>query len=748
MKESPMSGMKPKEFSRKRMTPSLEKRRGSLPEETAYREAKRAYGEVRSGDESTEEEVGVALAHVRDRAESMQVSRDEYFEDVSNLKANIKLAAVETYIALIKELNLKRKAYHNCTDLDKKLTFLRECEETKRKINGFLDVPPQVPQVEKALYEYIKEKQKYHHFRALESELAEITEELTHEKLVDNPGAFSASELARISHISEEARAGADDVEVDIAAEIEMLRGLEENDATFEKLKEKLLKRQTTPQHKVRTKAQLRVRKEEIEKELGALWQKPRIRAFEQENQLDTLLKQVHQGAAVIETPSVIERMNTLTEWEQLHTNSTIGGVLVGEPGTGKTTALHHYLEMRGRKFVYLDLSEEVTRYMLYGTRALESKDYVGNVESLLERISMMSSDEFAQFVSEQSEKIKSTYSLKGEEAEIVAIAQLEDALKARDGSDKEKKLAHAKTKMQEFIKRARYSEIAKQFHTTVHKNGWRDGVIIAALRRGDSVILDEFNKSRDLTAFYGLMTQKPGTDWYFEDNDERIHVPEHWRMYFTGNIGRKHGVHQVPEAVASRAQGKIMEVSVPPLKEEIIVSLALLTDASGTFLRNEEDLTRMMILVKDVLPVIRNLLKGKEGVLPVSWRTLRFITEKLLITKKEGGVPVTTASDKTFDDALLGVILDAYSIYEDKKLVGEIAEACTNHGLLLSSEMKNKLVPKYMSEEKWTSAVEAHTGGEKSTLEEQMKKIQDEGGFQNAMKPDGSATRPVRIKK
>ncbi len=190
------------------------------------------------------------------------------------------------------------------------------------------------------------------------------------------------------------------------------------------------------------------------------------------------------------------------------------------------------------------------------------------------------------------------------------------------------------------------------------------------------------------------------------------------------------------------------MDIVTPPLKEELMVSLALLTDASGRFVRGEDDLARMMILIKDVLPPIRNLVASKEGVVPVSWRTLRSLAEKLLVTKDVGGVPLTTASEKSFDEALVEVILDSYRLYEDKKLPVEIAKLCTDHGLLLSKEIKNKIVPTYMTGEDWDSAYELHTGGEKTTLEEQMKKIQDEGGFQSAMKPDGSATRPVRIKK
>jgi hypothetical protein len=39
---------------------------------------------------------------------------------------------------------------------------------------------------------------------------------------------------------------------------------------------------------------------------------------------------------------------------------------------------------------------------------------------------------------------------------------------------------------------------------------------------------------------------------WHFADNDEDIKIPENWKMYFTANIGAKHGVFPTPEAFAS----------------------------------------------------------------------------------------------------------------------------------------------------------------------------------------------------
>ena len=43
--------------------------------------------------------------------------------------------------------------------------------------------------------------------------------------------------------------------------------------------------------------------------------------------------------------------------------------------------------------------------------------------------------------------------------------------------------------------------------------------------------------------------TQKEGDN--FGDNDEPIRIPEDWRMYFTANIGKKHGGFAVAEALA-----------------------------------------------------------------------------------------------------------------------------------------------------------------------------------------------------
>src|SRR5207244_893183 len=106
----------------------------------------------------------------------------------------------------------------------------------------------------------------------------------------------------------------------------------------------------------------------------------------------------------------------------------------------------------------------------------------------------------------------------------------------------------------------------------------------------------------------YGLATAVPGEKWYFADNDEYINVPDHWRMYFTANIGRQHGVYDVPQAFASRGAevGEVMKIGYPPLREELMVTLATLSDAQGNFLRSDEDLGRLSVLVKEVFPKVR----------------------------------------------------------------------------------------------------------------------------------------------
>ncbi|MFH2104705.1 MAG: hypothetical protein ABII72_00515, partial [Parcubacteria group bacterium] len=410
---------------------------------------------------------------------------------------------------------------------------------------------------------------------------------------------------------------------------------------------------------------------------------------------------------------------------------------------------IHHYLQEKGRNYVYLDMSEEVTRYMLFGTKALEFKSQTDYFGELTEQIGAMDEKQFQTFIEKNAKTVAETYGLEGKEAEATFFRILQEELaQAEEVSDDELKgkLKEAQTMMKGKVAEKYNEELAKKFKHLVQKNGWRDGVMIAALRRGDSVIVDEFVKSRDLTQIFGLTTAKPGEKWYFEDNDEEIDIPEHWRMYFTANIGRKHGGYKVAEALASRAQGKVREVTFPPTAEELTVGLAEIGDAEGVFLRTKEDIAKTAVLIGDVFPKIRELLKGKESIIPISWRTIRDVGEKLVTTKETHGHNVKQRTKKSFDDAIYDVLVESYKLYEDKSVPKEIVNICTSFGLMLDDKLKKKIVDQeeWLTEDEWQKRQDTRDKN-KATIEDIVKILKGEMAMTRSFMPEERPERKLK---
>ena len=216
-------------------------------------------------------------------------------------------------------------------------------------------------------------------------------------------------------------------------------------------------------------------------------------------------------------------------------------------------------------------------------------------------------------------------------------------------------------------------TELGNTFAHIVKRNGWRDGVIISALRSGNSIIMDEFNKNKNWSLIYGLLTAKPGEEWYFADNNERIQIPEDWRMYFTANIDRKHGVFEVAEALASRGQAEVMQVGYPPRKEEMLASLVALANPEGDFLRSKEDLGKLYILINEVFPKVRAYIEGKRQVIPLSYRTIRDIGEKLVQYRDpKTKAPVYQPTKTSFDQAVYDVMVESYGLREPGRAQGD----------------------------------------------------------------------------
>ena len=652
--------------------------------------------------------------------------RQEHLEKVPDLEDDKRLRAVEEFRRLVKEAQDLRKVVKEVSDPKEKNLALALYSQKKKTIEGFLH-DEETPSFEKAYREYIRSENEYLKFTATRekiNQLENLLQEPSFASLPENKK-FDQATYARLESVMGQSETSAitkqsKELDVTLAA----LRTIyPENSKEYEEAKNLLLGSEegSIPA----TKKEMETELVKLNRQLAEMWDDQMIRYLAGSHEWDKILDGFAKGKDVIETQGTIKNLNKLHEWETLHQQTTIGGVLVGPPGVGKTTLIRHYLEEKDRNYVYIDLSEDVTRYLLYGSKSIEFKSPAEYYKRLIDDLEQLDDEGYKNFVADNSKLLKSVFRAKDDEAHVAFISQVEDELEKaqRVSPDMNEKIKNVREKVQRLAQKAFQKELALEFSHIVKRNGWRDGMVIAALRRGDSVIFDEFNKNKNWSLIYSLITSKPGEKWYFSDNDEWISVPKDWRMFFTANIGRKHGGFKVAEAFASRASGKIMEVGYPSAQEEMQIALASLASPEGDFLRSKEDLAKLLVLVNEAFPGIRNLIQDKEQSIPISFRTLRDIGEKLVIARDpKSGKPIYRPTNITFNEAVYDILVNSYPIYEAKEIPREIVQYLISVGLLLDDSVKEDVL-KWVDKDKYEENRKRFEA-KKEEFEEIVKKI------------------------
>lgn len=693
------------------------------------------------------------------------VLREEYKEAglTPPENKNLALLAVETFQRLVHETQDFRRIARSSSNPAKAAEASVTFAQKRKKVGEFLSYGPVF---ESAYREYIRQENKFIQFLTGLKQVTRLEETLEEPSFKDLDDSASLDERAysRVEAVMRESKLFTSiDQNQEIHEALESLDAIFPNrsrdpkqEEQYQQLRKQLLGMKPTDLPK--TKGEVREELDRTQEEVAELWEDPMVRYFWENREFDKLLRDFSAGKDVLEMQSTIAYLNKLHEWEKHHQRTTIGGVLVGPPGVGKTTLLRHYLEAKDRNYVYIDLSEDVTRYLLYGSKAIELQNPADTYKALAETIKGMKEPELRDFISQNTARLKSTLKLSEGEATVLLINQLEEKLK--EGNEHGEDVAFLTEEARQYLaglaNTVYHRELGKQFAHLLKHNGWRDGMIIAGLRRGDSIILDEFHKFKDWSLLYSLATAKPGEKWYFADNDEHIEVPKTWRMYFTANIGRRHGGFKTAEALASRAQGKVIEMDYPPMQEEMKVALASCSDAEGNFLRSvppkkkvegegqagENDLGKLYWLVAEIFPKIRSYIQDKPYSIPISFRTIRDLGEKLVLQKDpKSGIPVFQPINKTFDEAIYEVLVESYALYEEYIYKGEntgeqlsqtggiqkeIVDILTLGGLLLSDSAKAQ-VTKWIGEDKWKERKEKLADKAEEGLEEIARKIRGE---------------------
>ncbi len=627
------------------------------------------------------------------------------------------LRAVEDFQRIAREAQDLRKVLRMASSPAEKIQALRVYKERQEAMREYMDYGPPF---EKAYREYINARREFSDFLKMLTDIKlfeRMLSEPVFQSLGDND-VLDTTSWARLERVMNTKGDIATDENDDQEALLESLKSVFPEDSDeYREARRTLLSE--IPVVVGRSKKELRTELVRLRKEAGDIWQdNSMVRYFYNSREMNHLLKAFTDGQDVIETQSIIHDLNKLHEWEQQHQRTTIGGVLVGPPGTGKTTRVHHYLEKKGRHYVYIDLSEDVTRYLLYGTKAVSFKSPTEYFQTLLSDLNRLDDASFEDFIRENAASFSGVFGLEGDQATVGMLGAIIETLDSEEVPESVREyVPQVKNKIIGLAESRFHGELATQFTRLVSssRNGWRDGVITAALRRGDSILFDEFNKNKNWSLIYSLMTAKPGEAWYFADNDEYMQIPEDWRMYFTANIGSKHGTFEVPEALASRAEGKILEVDYTPPREEMQTALVAFSNPEGYYKRSQEDLARLFITIHELFPKIRHFLKGKRQSIPISYRTIRDLGEKLVRYRDpKTKLPVYEPTQLSFDEALYDILVEGYALYEDKSIPREVVNLATSMGLLLDDSVKSKVIG-WITEETYNDRREVFDKNKKS---------------------------------
>ncbi len=382
---------------------------------------------------------------------------------------------------------------------------------------------------------------------------------------------------------------------------------------------ERLIREREEGPKEYRKKSEIIQRLQEIQEELDRLWEEPLTRYFVYQDYLERLIFQDQMGEPVLEIPSVTRLMNELAAWERRHTETPIGGVLIGPPGTGKSLVIEYYLKTHPehRKKgppVIIDMSQETTEFVLLGGEAIEITDRFTvlnaiyqifqkqeEIETRIKRpdISTAEKEELEvelEWLDQHIEDI--LHVLLGQYVEFRRELVSDDEIERYSqelGEDlvRRKRLTpEQKQKLTKKIKSAISKWQAMELGKIMYGNGWRDGIILKALKEGRDIIINEYNNFRlPPDALRQLFQTAYGGKWFFAGTGEEITVMS--RIYLTANAGSSaekffYDTAQLTAAFESRLPPPIV-VELPPTEEELLIIQAKLSDTNKRLLCDKE---------------------------------------------------------------------------------------------------------------------------------------------------------------
>lgn len=368
---------------------------------------------------------------------------------------------------------------------------------------------------------------------------------------------------------------------------------------------------------------------------LDTLWENDIVRYKLYSEYLTKLVSQDQFSDPVLEIPSVVRLMNELKIWERRHDESPIGGVLIGPPGTGKSLGVEHYLatdpehKKKGPP-VIIDMSQETTEWMLLGGEKVEVTDKASTVKMLsalfdeqkklgdqvtkksgdvtdservlleekYKNINTQMDDIITAFVAHHVEVRKEMEDAKEEFADEYAKEGGKELLGEITGESfkemqtKNPELHGALTQwVRKRVESALSNWQAEELGKIVYGNGWRDGVMLKAIKEGRDIIVNEYNNFRiSPDAIRQLLQTAYGEKWFHSAGGKSYTVRS--RMYFTANEGSSadrffNDTASVAAAFQSRLSPPI-EVKLPSIEEELLIVQAKMSDMKKEFIPKE----------------------------------------------------------------------------------------------------------------------------------------------------------------
>lgn len=182
--------------------------------------------------------------------------------------------------------------------------------------------------------------------------------------------------------------------------------------------------------------ADLKRKEEDLQALCEDEWENPAVRRMWFERFLQDIIVARLRGDKVLEMESTKKLLKKIEEIELSHPHTTIGVALVGDPGVGKTVVIEHYLRKQGRDYTYIDMTEEVTRYTLFGSPQTTIETQMDRLRRMSHDLGDLTEDDVKNLIKKSAANLEKGFgSLGEEEREVLALGMLQEHLEQADAS-------------------------------------------------------------------------------------------------------------------------------------------------------------------------------------------------------------------------------------------------------------------------------------------------------------------------